>query len=186
MTAGRLHALAAAAFAALSTLVVGTAPVVAADPALPYPERGGYRIKAIQPDFWPDKAEIAGNNTGGVAMNLVWADWQPTRKAEPCTAGEETYDGYCFTVPAQVDADIAGWTARGLAVTSVVYGVPAWARQGKACTPAAPGFDIFCTPTDPADYGRWRRGGRWYPWWGSSRVVPLHESEAVPPFPAGG
>jgi len=155
VTTGRPYALAAAALAVLSALVVGSAPATAAaDPPLPYPARDAYRIKALQPDFWPDKAEIAGNNTGGVAMNLVWAQWQPTRKAAPCAAGEETYDGYCFTVPAQVDADIADWTARGLAVTSVVYGVPAWARQGKACSPVAPGFEVFCTPTDPADYGR--------------------------------
>ncbi|MEH1124876.1 DUF5722 domain-containing protein [Micromonospora sp. CPCC 206061] len=153
MSEGRRRVM-AAALAVLSTVVVGSAPVAAADAALPYPERGGYRIKAIQPDGWADKAEIAGNNTGGVAMNLVWAQWQPTRKLAPCAAGEETYDGHCFQVPAAIDADIADWTARGLVVTGVAYGVPAWARAGKPCSPVAPGFEIFCTPSDPADYGR--------------------------------
>jgi hypothetical protein len=130
---------------------------IAAEPVpgagLPYPERSDYRIKSIQPDFWPDQAEIAGNNTGGVALNLVWAQWQPARQSAPCHAGQEEYDGYCFTVPSAVDAEIASWSARGLVVTAVAYGVPDWARAGKTCTPT-PGFEIFCTPADPVDYGR--------------------------------
>jgi hypothetical protein len=147
----RTRILTATLLAMLTALAPAT--VTRADDALPYPERDDYRIKALQPDFWPDHAEIAGNNTGGVAMNLVWAHWQPTWKQAPCAADEETYDGFCFQVPAQVDADIADWTSRGLVVTAVAYGVPAWARAGKECS-AAPGFDIFCTPNDAGDYGR--------------------------------
>jgi hypothetical protein len=135
------------------TPVAPAAATVRADP-LPYPERDAFRIKALQPDFWPDRDEIAGNNTGGVAVNLVWAQWQPARTEAPCAGGEQEYDGLCFTVPASVDTEITAWSARGLVVTGIAYGTPEWARRGKACSPAAPGFELFCTPSDAADYGR--------------------------------
>lgn len=127
------------------------------DEPLPYPPRPAMRLKGLQPDFWPAPDEIAGNATGGVAMNLVWAAWEPERRAPPCAPDQEELDGHCYVVDAAVDAAIADWTARGLVVTAVVYGVPAWARTTRPCSPVAPGFEIFCAPDDAADYGRFAR-----------------------------
>ncbi|WP_211305369.1 hypothetical protein, partial [Crossiella equi] len=131
-----------------------TPPAAAAPDALPYPEREDYRIKAIQPDSWPDRDSLSGNNTGGVAVNLLWSDWEPVARQAPCAPEETAYDNRCYRVPPAVDEEIRDWTARGLVVTGVAYGTPAWAREGKACSPVKADFDRFCTPRHAADYAR--------------------------------
>jgi Family of unknown function (DUF5722) len=100
---------------------------------------------------------VIGNQAGGVSMNLVWASWEPTLKAPPCAANQEELLGHCFAVDAAVDNSIATYSASGVVVTAIVYGVPAWARQGRVCSPVAPGFEIFCAPNNAADYGRFAR-----------------------------
>ena len=122
------------------------------DAGAPYPALDDYDLKGLQPDYWPDLDEVVGNAVGAVSMNLVWATWEPVRSAPPCAAGAVPYGGHCYTVEPNVDAAIAAYSGRGVAVTAVVYGVPDWARVGRACSPAAPGFEVFCAPDDPADY----------------------------------
>ncbi|NOZ00777.1 MAG: hypothetical protein GXP54_02675 [Deltaproteobacteria bacterium] len=114
-----------------------------------------YHIKGIQPDFWPNKDEFVNHVTGGVSMNMVWDIWEPTFKKPPCGGGYQEYDGHCFKVDKQVDDTIREYTKRGVIVTGIVYGVPAWARKGNTgCSPISPAFERFCTGDNPADYAR--------------------------------
>lgn len=117
----------------------------------PYPARTALGLKAIQPDFQP---ATSAPGVGGVSMNLVWSDWEPAPQAPPCASGSIAYDGHCFRIPQHVDRAIRDWSGRGVVVTAVLYGVPAWARTRRACSPPSPGFAIFCAPDDARDYAR--------------------------------
>lgn len=112
-------------------------------------------IKSLQPDF-QDRAQIIGNEVHGVAMNLVWAEWQP-QQSKSCGANQVQYDGYCFNKNQAIIDAIREYTNHGVVVTAVVYGVPDWARRDcvnpKKRVVQAP---MFCAPVDgkASDYGR--------------------------------
>ncbi len=132
--------------------------VCAKPPPLPYPKRTAWSIKAIQPDFWPNRKEIIGNKAGGIAANIVWSAWQPVAKKPPCKTGKEVaYDGWCFKIDANLQEEIAAYSKAGLVVSGIFWGVPEWARiAAKNCSPAGgnPAFKQFCAPKKAADFGR--------------------------------
>ena len=116
-----------------------------------YPKRQS--IKGLQPDF-QSRQQVYGNATHGVAMNMVWYEWQPAQSTS-CTAGQYQYDGYCFTIHQRYIDAIKDYSDHGVVVTAVVYGVPNWARRG--CESIGHVTDVsFCAPVDgkAKDYGR--------------------------------
>jgi len=46
--------------------------------SLPYHDRTGFDVKSLHPDFWPNRQELVDADTAGVAVNLLWENWQPT------------------------------------------------------------------------------------------------------------
>lgn len=124
---------------------------------IPYPNRSTYQIKAIQPDRWPNKDEISGNNTGGVVFNMVWDEWEANRNSPPCAAGEIIFDQHCFQLRGDYDNDLREYSRRGLVITAIVFGTPAWARNTSLCPPRSSRAERFCAPRNPADFARFVR-----------------------------
>ncbi|KYK54294.1 hypothetical protein DCS_06251 [Drechmeria coniospora] len=111
--------------------------------------RTAFQLKGIYPDSWPNTQQVWDATPGGQSQYLVWADWEPTKKAPPCAADEQEYDGHCFVIIPAVDAAIFAWTKQGRVTTAIVYGTPEWARGKGGCTAG-----IYCVPDDAADFGR--------------------------------
>ncbi|KYK54413.1 hypothetical protein DCS_06371 [Drechmeria coniospora] len=93
--------------------------------------------------------EIYKADPGSQSLYLIWADWEPRKKAAPCAADEQEYDGHCFIIAPEVDEAIRTWSEQGLITLAFVYGTPAWARSIRPCEAG-----IYCVPDDAADYGR--------------------------------
>ena len=106
-----------------------------------YPNRKS--IKGLQPDFQPIE-QIIGNAVHTVAMNFVWASWQPTLKKGECSSNEYSYSGLCYILDQNLINVIKTYTNSEVMVTGIFYGVPQWAR--RSCLVAVD--PIFSAPTD--------------------------------------
>ena len=135
-----------------------------------YPNLSGFNIKGVGVEE-RDNAnvdEVAGNAPGFIVTHMLWARWGDTPPTNGvCTGGAFLFQGRCFTVDAPHDTIVREYSARGINVTAVLYGVPGWANAGKSCEflrdsqgnliPDGQGSfkrDIFCSPNNAADYGR--------------------------------
>ncbi|MFN8040943.1 MAG: DUF5722 domain-containing protein [Acidimicrobiales bacterium] len=130
---------------------VATAGALADPSTYPRDPVGG--IKGLQPDLVPDKDALAPG-LGTVAVNFAWWEWEPTRTPAPCAPDQVEADGRCYVVPPVIDAEVRAWFDRGVPVTGIFYGTPPWARGARPCSPANPGFEVFCVPDDPVDFAR--------------------------------
>jgi len=121
--------------------------------SLPYPKRNGFDLKSLHTDHWPDRQELVDANTSGIAVNLVWENWQPTLETN-CAGSQIQYDGQCFTVEIAFDHLIEFWSQQGKPVTAILYGVPSWARDNSICTADTDATARFCAARNPNDYAR--------------------------------
>jgi len=121
--------------------------------SLPYHDRTGFDLKSLHPDFWPNRQELVDADTAGVAVNLLWENWQPTLETN-CTAEQIQHEGQCFTIEVAFDHVIKYWSDQGKTVTGILYGVPAWAREESTCTAANADLAKFCSARNADDYAR--------------------------------
>ncbi len=120
-----------------------------------YPQRGFWDVKGVTSFFAGVPNEDALLATMGIGrLDTSWARFEPTLMTPPCTGGRVEYDGHCFAVPTDVDQTIRRFTEAGLPTMAIVFGTPEWARGDKPCDPFNWWHDVFCSPADPADFGR--------------------------------
>jgi len=128
---------------------------------LPYPDRTPASIKGIQPDFGRPSGtsdssrltQLADAGVGVAALNFLWATWEPSASSAPCGGGKIEYADRCYNN--SMGNQVLELNNRGIAVTAVIYGVPAWARTGNGnCSPYNADFQIFCAPDNGEDFAR--------------------------------
>jgi hypothetical protein len=105
-----------------------------------YPNRKS--IKGLQPDF-QNINQIIGNAVHSVAINFVWANWQPTLKKGTCSSNEYSFNNLCYVLDQNLINTVRTYTNSEIMITGVFYGVPEWAR--RSCSLAV--SPIFCAPT---------------------------------------
>lgn len=129
-----------------------TQPVVnrPATPA-PYPARSPFQIKALYPDFWPNRNELIDANLEGVSVNFVWAHWETTSRQTPCTENMISYANRCYQLSNAVDNEVKYWSDKGKNITAIVWGVPDWARDDH-CINNLPGRSLFCSTNNAAQF----------------------------------
>lgn len=125
--------------------------------SLPYPPFNPHDIKTVGPDGWNDRDQLLNAGTGGVKFNLLWSQWQPEANLNPNNPNTFTYDGKVWLIASTRDKEIRWYSERGMKVTAVLYGTPAWARPKNTAkfgrkVPIVD--DKFIAPDNPEDFAR--------------------------------
>ena len=143
-------------------------PVVAA--RLPYSTHTTYRIEDIRADFWDDsyldadpgraRNDLYQHDTGRVALNMYWHEWQPFPRSWDANAqcprlpgdAPDTvwapYEGSCFRIDNAFDEQLREHSANNVAVTGILDAAPDWAISPSCPLPAD--RKKFCAPTTAA------------------------------------
>ncbi|MEZ4287599.1 MAG: hypothetical protein R3A47_05540 [Polyangiales bacterium] len=85
-----------------------------------YPTRAS--IKGVQPDGMPTDELKAIGATGGVAINTVWSEWEPTLVLGPnCPANYYLYDGHCYKIQTRKRQPHSASRGAGIPITAIVF-----------------------------------------------------------------
>ncbi len=123
--------------------------------SLPYPTRDINNIKSIHTDHWANRSDLIQANTGGVAVNIVWDQWESEKNTGFCnTQTGISFDGHCFTINKIVENEIKYYSSKGMIITAVLWGVPEWASDPEACKPIIATSRKFCSTSDETNFSR--------------------------------
>lgn len=121
---------------------------------LPYPAYSVEQIKGIgaEPrDQWLWSGMI-GNRAGGTVTNIPWSFFQPSNTTPPCAAGQEEYQGSCYSMRPEIDALVKTFSDQGVMVTGILVLPPSWAAWTTCNTAATPFCEVL--PIWPGMFGR--------------------------------